>query len=611
MEAGVQPTVANVQVAIAVLSSRDLRSEFKDQGFDSANDMWRAEHVYTRAVSDTEKLFIMESLFESIPRVVKEQGRTYRVFAVSSAGCGKTTLFTKIVPLRWATNELWPEMFDLMVARELRYEDIRLAKGVRDLLGLDALKMTEQERQAVEDYVHDNPQRVCLVLDGLDETGLSHCSQFVSSVIKGENLTGLRLIITSRPCDDVFYLTDDKLHDHKVELVGFRQGDVETYIKKILSAKEAQQLLHHVRDNPQARSMMTTPVLAYEICKAFYLRKELPSSVSDLFQMMILRHAERNSKGRRYCAWNDVPDHIQAPILKLGKFAFQNLVAKRLVFTEKELRNKLILREALEMGLLVACDRLSTDREKQYRFSHLMLQESLAALYVLFTGAMTNQKIVKLVEFIGPDAGHARTFWTLLAARLDSECLETLLNSLMTRMQCQESSCCFVSEMNALKFPLNLHAALCERLPGWKIEQLANLLLGDVTSGNADSAQYVRSKMSLNEEPSNSAFLKTLLETWVAEAPTISPAAFLSAVSTLDASTSRYCEHLLEQSAANVSGYSLPLPECTNYSLITRFGARRLLAFRCFAEYVQHHKNCVRPSLSISASLRHPYGLVV
>ena len=146
MDDGVQPTVANVQVVIVVLSCRDLRRQFRDHVFNPASDIWRVEHVFTRAASELDNVS-MESLFDDIPQVVPEQGKTYRVFAMSSAGCGKTTLFTKVVPLRWAMNEWWRGMFDLLVARDLRHEDVRLAKGVCELLGLHALNMTEDQRE--------------------------------------------------------------------------------------------------------------------------------------------------------------------------------------------------------------------------------------------------------------------------------------------------------------------------------------------------------------------------------------------------------------------------------------------------------------------------------
>ena len=166
--------------------------------------------------------------------------------------------------------------------------------------------MTEDQRETVAVHVHNNPQRVCTVLDGLDETRISHCSQFVSDVTKGKALKGLRIIITSRPCGEAFNLTDGKKHDRRVELID-RRNDVETYIRKILNGREARQLLRKVRNNLQGMSMMTIP---------------------------------------------------------------------------------------------------------------LTLQECLAALYVFFTGVMTSRKIVQLVEPIGPDAGHVRTFWMLVSTCL-------------------------------------------------------------------------------------------------------------------------------------------------------------------------------------------------
>ena len=164
--------------------------------------------------------------------------------------------------------------------------------------------------------------------------------------------------------------------------------------------------------------------------------------------------------------------------------------------------------------------------------------------------------------------------------------------------------CLVVSEGNGAKFPLNLHPVSGERLSPSQHKPLANLLLNDIASSYG--AQYVRSKMGRNGEPSNSAFLKTLLETWVAENPIPNSYTLLAALNRLDTCTSRYCEDLIEnQSAVEVSGYSLPLPECADYSLGVRFGARRMLAFRCFAAHAQHHKDRVQSSRSIAASLEH------
>ena len=609
----VEPTVANLEVAIVVLSCADLRREFRNQGFDSSSDRWRVEHVFTRAASEMENVSL-ESFFDEIPDVVREKGRTYRVFALSSAGCGKTTLFTKVVPLRWSVKELWPGMFDLLVAREFRFKDVRRAKGVSDLMGLKALDLTDMQRQEVERFVYANPQRVCVVLDGLDETRLSKCSQFMSDVISGKALKGLRLIITSRPCGDIFQLTESRQHDGKVELVGFRPNDVKKYIHKHLNAKEAAELLQKVSDRPHIMSIMSTPVLAYEICKLYHLRKEVPMCVSDIFQMMIVRLAELRSDGDTYSNWDEVPGKFRRPILDLGKFAFENLLAQRLVFSDKELRSHSVLRDAVTLGLLVACDRSSGDRVKQWRFSHLTLQECLAALYVFECGKMSSRKIVQLVEFIGPDAGHMRTFWVLLAARLDSVCLETLVNALMTRERLVEGVFT-VDDLSAMDmqkpFPLNFHRILCQNLRLEKAEELAQVLLGGMSSTSSSSSsgtQYVWNKMARSQEPTGNAYLQTLLETWVCEVPMASTDMLLSALSTVDNATSRICEERLKEAATHAS-YSKRLPDGMVF-YGGAHGARRMLAFQCFLEYALHHDQHVQPVPSINASLKHKHGRV-
>ena len=45
----------------------------------------------------------------------------------------------------------------------------------------------------------DNPHRVCLILDGLDESKLSECDEFLQKVIRGEELCGIRLVVRPNP----------------------------------------------------------------------------------------------------------------------------------------------------------------------------------------------------------------------------------------------------------------------------------------------------------------------------------------------------------------------------------------------------------------------------
>eukprot|EP00117_Sycon_ciliatum_P006317 scpid95265/ scgid9909/ len=253
-----EPSVSDVHVQLIILSRPDLRQEFENTGFDSSCDMWRVEHVFTKAAGSLEHIQL-ESLFDMSGQQeiqLSIAGRTYRILVVASAGCGKTFVFTKVAPLKWARKELWTE-FDLLVTRKLRSKEVREATSVCSLLGIGECEMFDSDEcKSIVNFVRRQASRVCLVLDGLDEIQLSECSEFVRNVINGKCLPGLRLVVTSRPCVQVLRVCGRKQFDKRVELVGFRQQDVETYIRKVLrSPEEASALVTAVRDDQGLASM--------------------------------------------------------------------------------------------------------------------------------------------------------------------------------------------------------------------------------------------------------------------------------------------------------------------------------------------------------------------
>eukprot|EP00117_Sycon_ciliatum_P003089 scpid74573/ scgid8032/ Nucleotide-binding oligomerization domain-containing protein 2; Caspase recruitment domain-containing protein 15 len=400
-----EPSVSDVQVQLIILSRPELRQEFADASFDSTGDMWRVEHVFTKAADSLENISI-ESLFDLDNEQMLEfssGGRTYRILAVASAGCGKTFVFTRVAPLKWARNEMWTS-FDLVIARKLRNEEVRKAKNICALLGVEERgEFTSEERKSIDDFVRRQAHRVCIVLDGLDEIRFGDCSGFVQDIINGSKVKGLRLVVTSRPCVELLSLSDKKQFDRRVELVGFRQEDVEEYIGKVLrSVDEASLLVKEVREDQHLASMMATPFLAMQTCKIFHCRKRtLPHCLSDIFEMMTIQIAERHT-GESYKNWNAIPARVRSLILDLGKFSFSMLRKQQLIFTDADLEARSIAREAKSLGLLVLADNSSRDKDRLWMFSHLTLQESLAARYVAVHKTTTLAHVVHLVESLGP-----------------------------------------------------------------------------------------------------------------------------------------------------------------------------------------------------------------
>ena len=73
---------------------------------------------------------------------------------------------------------------------------------------------------------------------------------------------------------------------------------------------------------------------------------------------------------------------LKAPARELAAFAFSMLVDGITLFTMQHFKQWGLSSKAQNLGLLVAYDDLAFDRTPQWKFSHLTMQEALAARYI-------------------------------------------------------------------------------------------------------------------------------------------------------------------------------------------------------------------------------------
>ena len=596
-------SVGDMQINLVMITRENLTIEFQNQGFDSTGDIWRAEHSLTSAGKRRNNV-TLESLFEDIPKIILKHGKTYRVLAIASGGCGKTTIFTKIATWKWAKKELWPE-FDILIALELRYQKVRDANDIWELMALAGHDepLTKKERTAIRSHFKSHPQRLCLVLDGLDETTLDNCGPFIRKVIYGDTLKGIRMIITSRPCPDILSLCSQKPNDGRIEVIGFRRDDVERYTLKLLGPHEGEGLMAEVKKDEHLLAMMCTPILAREVCILYhYDPRQIPRCLSDIFDLMILRLAGKRHS-QRFNSWEDISEDTRQQILELGRFAFRMLQCQRLVFTEADLRKFAMSDEAKLLGVLLTTDRSPAIREEHWRFSHLTFQENLSAKFVAFAGCLTPKYIAHLVESLGPRSGHLRTFWILLAAQLDSPCLETLVNSLFTREKKEILTIepTATGAENETCFPLNTVQVLCENLSRDQMDRLAGFLLCDVVEDSA--VNVVENKMKRSGQSNHEQFLRTLLLHWCEVVTHADEAMLANALQSLNL-TETSCLERLQAATLRHSAQAailLPLPSTS--------GKRDMddqvrLMFLCYAEYARHHGDNALPLQTISDVLQ-------
>ncbi|XP_065193486.1 uncharacterized protein LOC135824702 [Sycon ciliatum] len=575
--------------------------------------MWRVEHVFTKAADSLENISI-ESLFDLDNEKMLEfssGGRTYRILAVASAGCGKTFVFTRVAPLKWAQNEMWTS-FDLVIARKLRNREVREATDICALLGVGELGVfTSEERKSIDDFVRQQAHRVCIVLDGLDEIRLGDCSGFVQDIINGSKVRGMRLVVTSRPCVELLSLSDKKQFDRRVELVGFRQEDVDEYIGKVLrSVDEASALVAAVRRDQNLASMMATPFLAMQTCKMFHCRNGmLPKCLSDIFEMMIIQVAERNT-GESYKSWNEISPVVQALILDLGEIAFSMLIERRLIFTDADMQMRAITREAKALGLLVLADSSSCDDGRLWMFSHLTLQESLAARYVAVKKATTPARVVRLVELLGPESDHLRTFWMLLTAQLDKANADCLINGVLTRHKTCDGRGAAINDddeewddphdatAEQAVFPLDMLEALIASLDDSEGRRLAEELLSDSLNGRS-SVRYVENRSKYGRPDSGEQFLRVTLLTWVERCPDATYDTLADALRCMG-------KDVLAKSLHTPMGGGDPTPmKSPFHKEITLVSRSKLeLAVLSYAERCRHHDDDRQPMSSLAAAFQ-------
>ena len=607
------------------------------------------EHVSFRHVGGTERINLNTIFNVCMDEDRRRRKPSVRVLAVGIAGSGKTIVFTKKGPFDWLSGNGWKD-FVLVVSRELRDETVRSAANLAELF-MSEYDMSEAEQREVCQYVSDNTEKVCLILDGFDEMDMTTCSDYMLGILDGTKLPGIRLIVTSRPTPEVFALARKAPFDRRVELIGFEPQDVPEYISKVLDQDAATDLIAHVRRDTQLSSLMATPYFAMKICELYCFRPVVPSCMAELFDFMMLRTAE--TKGGKNCdSWSAIPLELQQKFLRLGSFAFKMLIRRQFVYRQSALAEHKLDKNAI-LGLMVAADGTPFDDNRQWKFSHPIMPESFAANFAARCVCHTSKDVAWLVKKLVPLTAHLHIFWIQLAARLDNERVNMLIKSLLTA---QAASA--VDDDRRLTVDLatlddfylidqarldSAHSLLSATLDRTGMERLAAALLNDVVEGNA--VTRVEAEMSCSrKETTDSEFLRALLQLWTQAIPLTTLAMIPLAISTFDQSTAQnvadfllpndraqqYREHAMHmQTATRDSGvavtathslYTLKTPQRTSLQdfsfpesnpdsmrdttlgteIVPSYdvnspGCRDilLLAFRCFKEYSAYKKDAL------------------
>ncbi|KAG1948362.1 NACHT, LRR and PYD domains-containing protein 12-like [Pimephales promelas] len=322
------------------------------------------------------------------------------------AGIGKTVSVQKFI-LDWAEGK---ENQDVQHIFPLPFRELNLMKD-KTLSLSDLLHVFFSETKELE--ISSDEYKVLFIFDGLDECRLSlnfksegklcdvsesaSVDELLTNLIVGNLLPSALIWITSRPA--AADLVPSKCVHRVTEVRGFNDPQKEEYFKKRISDQSlASTIFTHLKSSRSLHIMCHIPVFCW--ISATVLEKMLsqaetgmiPKTLTQMYtHFLILQTNIKHEKDYE----KKVKD--EDLILKLGKLAFQQLVKGNLIFYEEDLSECGIdvAEASVYSGLCTQIFReeLGLNQGKVFCFTHLSIQEHLAALYAHLSFTKKNRNV--------------------------------------------------------------------------------------------------------------------------------------------------------------------------------------------------------------------------
>ena len=337
-----------------------------------------------------------------------------KILVVGRPGIGKSLMCTKL-SRDWSKGDLLRDndkSFDHLYLFQFRWFNTETVEKVSLKELLSRLHPEGSNDIELFQNILDNPEKVLLVFDGLDEFKYhEHCveeeqahagnspteqmpfSTLYVKLVKGKQLSGATVLTTCRPnvVQSVVHLNFDRT----VEIMGFTPQKVQEYVQKFSAhdPETGNRVWGHISSNLELLSLCYIPVNSRIICsfleECIKLQEQnsgstLPSTSTEVYEgalrlFIFKHHPEFRGKPltEEFFMGNvGFPSTVENTLSKAGALAKTGIEERRLVFDKPEVQGM----ENCGLFNRMPDSKIPGLRIKaQFCFIHLTFQEFLAA----------------------------------------------------------------------------------------------------------------------------------------------------------------------------------------------------------------------------------------
>ena len=336
----------------------------------------------TRGIATTKELTNMTSVF--IPHECSKQPLI--VLIEGEPGMGKTTYCQKLA-FDWASKDCveWDESFpriDVLLFLRCRGIESTIWDAIEEQILPKELKREESEM--FFQFLKENPSKLLLVLDGLDEVDPEKLEMFIN-LIQSKLLPGCYIVLTGR------HEAGRKVRqyaDTLLEIVGFTTSDVECYIRKYFQHAEhlAEALISKFMFDEDLRELSKNPLNTLLLCVIFEdLDGILPNNRTKLYveivRFVLRRYESKNDLSNR---GEDLLLVYKKELMMLGETALYSLREGELYFDDHkgDIKKSLLTKFGFLSIQSGGSKRAPCDR---YAFFHKSFQEFFSGYFLAFS----------------------------------------------------------------------------------------------------------------------------------------------------------------------------------------------------------------------------------